>query len=294
MSASHDQRTSVLPSAGVGLKAAHYREIVETRPDIGFFEVHAENYMGSGGPPHRYLTAIREHYPLSLHGVGLSIGADRSLDPNHLQRLKDLIARYEPEFFSEHLAWSSHDTGFLNDLLPIPYTRETLGRVCEHIDEVQETLGRQMLLENPSTYLAFAESTYSEVDFIAEVVRRTRCGLLLDVNNVHVASTNQQWDAEAYIGAYPLAHVQQIHLAGYTREADEAGRPLLIDTHNRPVDEIVWDLFAHTVQRIGPKPTLIEWDADVPTWPKLKAEADRAEIIIAAARLKEPHHASAR
>ncbi|MDH6230754.1 uncharacterized protein (UPF0276 family) [Mesorhizobium soli] len=294
MAASHDPQAPVPPRAGVGLKAEHYREIVETNPDIGFFEVHAENYMGAGGPPHRYLTAIRERYPLSLHGVGLSIGADRPLDRDHLRRLQGLIARYEPGLFSEHLAWSSHDAGFLNDLLPLPYTRETLDRVCEHIDAIEEMLGRQMLLENPSTYLAFAESTFSETDFIAEVVRRTGCGLLLDVNNVHVASTNQQWDAEAYIDAYPLAHVQEIHLAGYTREADEAGRPLLIDTHNRPVDEIVWDLFAHVVQRIGPKPTLIEWDADVPTWPELKAEADRAEAIMAAARHRELRHASAR
>jgi hypothetical protein len=282
------------PRAGVGLKAEHYRTIVETNPDVGFFEVHAENYMGAGGPPHRYLSAIRDRYPLSLHGVGLSIGADRPLDRDHLQRLKELIEQYTPGLFSEHLAWSSHDTGFLNDLLPVPYTTETLARVSEHIDEVQDTLGRQMLLENPSTYLAFAESTYSETDFIAEVVRRTGCGLLLDVNNVHVASTNQQWDPFAYINAYPLAHVQEIHLAGYAREADDKGRPLLIDTHDRPVDEIVWDLFAHVVARIGPLPTLIEWDADVPVWSVLKAEAERAEAIMFAAQPKEVRHAAAR
>mgnify|MGYP001123416138 FL=1 len=292
-----DSRTDIPPRAGVGLKAEHYREIVETRPDIGFFEVHAENYMGAGGPPHRYLTAIREHYPLSLHGVGLSIGADRPLDREHLERLKALIARYQPGLFSEHLAWSSHDTGFLNDLLPLPYTHETLNRVCEHIDQIQETLGRQMLLENPSTYLAFAESTWSEIDFIAETARRTGCGMLLDVNNVHVASTNQQWDATAYIDAYPLRSVQEIHLAGYTREADETGRPLLIDTHNRPVDEIVWGLFAHTIGKIGkigPTPTLIEWDADVPTWSELKSEAERAEAIMVAVQSRELRHVSAR
>src|SRR5262245_45649002 len=246
---------SVLPArAGLGLKADHYRDILETKPDVGFFEVHAENYMGAGGPPHRYLTEIRNRYPLSLHGVGLSIGADRELDRNHLQRLRQLIDRYQPGLFSEHLAWSTHKTAFFNDLLPLPYTAETLGHVIEHIDDVQQTLGRQMLLENPSTYLAFAESTYSEVDFIAEVVRRTDCGLLLDVNNVYVASTNQQWDPMAYIDAYPLAEVQEIHLAGYTREADDKGRPLLIDTHDRPVDEVVWDLFAYAIGRLGPKP----------------------------------------
>jgi len=279
------------PRGGVGLKAEHYRTIIETLPAIGFFEVHAENYMGAGGPPHRYLSAIRERYKLSLHGVGLSIGADRPLDEDHLQRLKPLIERYKPGLFSEHLAWSSHDTGFLNDLLPLPYTAETLARVVEHIDQVQNALGRQMLLENPSTYLAFAESTYSETDFIAELVRRTGCGLLLDVNNVYVASTNQQWDPVAYIDAYPLAHVQEIHLAGYTREADDKGRPLLIDTHNRPVDEIVWDLYAHADGLIGPVPTLIEWDADMPAWPTLKQEADRAEAIMLATQSEAVRYA---
>ena len=283
-----------LQAVGVGFKAEHFDPIVETRPELGFFEVHAENYMGAGGPPHRYLSAIRERYPLSLHGVGLSIGADRPLDEDHLQRLKRLIERYRPGLFSEHLAWSSHDSSFLNDLLPVPYTAETLTRVIEHIDQVQNALRRQMLLENPSTYLAFAESTYSEIDFIAEVVRRTGCGLLLDVNNVYVASTNQEWDPIAYIEAYPLAHVQEIHIAGYTREADDKGRPLLIDTHNRPVEEIVWSLYAHAVTLIGPVPTLIEWDADVPDWPTLKREADRAEAIMLATRPEAVRHAAAR
>lgn len=270
--------------AGVSLKPAHYRTILDTRPNIGFFEVHAENYMGAGGPPHRYLGAIRERYALSLHGVGLSIGADRPLDPAHLQRLKSLLERYNPMYFSEHLAWSSHGAGFFNDLLPLPYTGETLARVCEHIDEVQSTLRRRMLLENPATYIAFAESSYSEVDFISEVVRRTGCALLLDVNNVYVASINQQWEPRAYIDAYPLNHVLQIHLAGHKRQADDKDRPLLIDTHDRAVDEIVWDLYAHTIRRIGrATPTLIEWDADIPTWPVLRAQADRAEVIMRAA-----------
>ncbi len=274
--------TDIPPCAGVGLKAEHYRTILETRPDVGFFEVHAENYMGAGGPPHRYLTAVRELYPLSIHGVGLSIGADRPLDREHLRRLKSLLARYGPALFSEHLAWSSHNVGFLNDLLPLPYTARTLARVADHVDEVQQWLGRQMLLENPSTYLAFAESTYAEVDFIAEVVRRTGCGLLLDVNNVLVASTNHGWDPFAYIDAYPLAEVRQIHLAGHAREVDEAGRPLLIDTHDRHVDVAVWDLFAHAVAGTGAVPVLIEWDARVPDWRTLQAEADRADAILSA------------
>ncbi|WGR71347.1 MULTISPECIES: DUF692 domain-containing protein [unclassified Bradyrhizobium] len=287
-------RSCIPARGGVGLKAEHYRTILEQQPDIGFFEVHAENYMGAGGPPHRYLSAIRERYPLSLHGVGLSIGADRALDKEHLKRLNRLILLYRPGLFSEHLAWSSHDSGFLNDLLPVPYTAETLTRVIEHVDQVQNALGRQMLLENPSTYLAFAESTYSEIDFITEVVRRAGCGLLLDVNNVYVASTNQQWDPFAYIDAYPLKHVREVHLAGHTRDADGKGRPLLIDTHNHPVDEIVWDLYAHTVRLTGPLPTLIEWDADVPTWPTLQREAECAEAIMFATKSEAVRRAAAR
>ena len=270
------------PRGGVGLKAEHYRTIIETHPDVGFFEVHAENYMGAGGPPHRYLSEIRERYPLSLHGVGLSIGADRPLDQDHIERLRQLRQRYRPGLFSEHLAWSTHETGFLNDLLPVPYTSETLQGVVEHIDQVQSVLGCQMLLENPSTYVAFAESTYAETDFIAEVARRSGCGLLLDVNNVFVASTNQQWDPVAYIEGYPLARVQEIHLAGNDPQTDEAGRPLLIDTHDRPVEDIVWYLYELAVRLTGPVPTLIEWDAQIPDWSTLAAEAKRAETIMSA------------
>ncbi|EJL26609.1 hypothetical protein PMI01_04061 [Caulobacter sp. AP07] len=267
--------------AGVGLKAEHLRTILETDPDVGFFEVHAENYMGAGGPPHRYLTAIRERYPLSVHGVGLSIGADRPLDQDHLRRLRQLVDRYRPALFSEHLAWSSHDAGFLNDLLPLPYTDETLARVIKHVDQAQEALGRQILLENPSAYLAFAESTYAEPEFIAQVARRTGCGLLLDLNNVHVSSINQAWDPIAYLDAYPLRQVQEIHLAGFAPDADEQERPLLIDAHDRPVSHAVWTLFAGVVERIGPVPTLIEWDTDLPDWPTLKAQADQADRVMA-------------
>jgi uncharacterized protein len=267
--------------AGVGLKAEHCRTIVETQPDIGFFEVHAENYMGDGGPPHRYLSAVRERYPLSLHGVGLSIGRSGPLDTAHLLRLKALTQRYAPALVSEHLAWSSHDDfGFLNDLLPLPYTPRTLACVVSHIDEVQETLQMQILLENPSTYVAFAESSFSEPDFIAEIARRTGCGLLLDVNNAHVASINQMRDPVAYIDAFPLGMVRQIHLAGHATEADDRQRTLLIDTHDRPVAETVWDLYTYVIAQTGPLPTLIEWDAHVPAWPTLKAQADRAESLM--------------
>jgi uncharacterized protein (UPF0276 family) len=280
--------------AGVGLKAQHLRTILETRPDVGLFEVHAENYMGAGGPPHRYLTEIRARYPLSLHGVGLSIGADQPLDRNHLRRLAELLGRYEPELFSEHLAWSSHGGHFFNDLLPVPYTLQTLQRVCEHIDQVQETLGRQMLLENPSTYVAFAESTYWEVDFITEIARRTGCGLLLDVNNVFVACTNQHWDPARYIDEFPMVHVRQIHLAGHARDCDEQGRALLIDSHDRGVEEVVWDLYARSIGIRGAVPTLIEWDQNLPTWEELHAQAQRAELILSGdRRIEERFRAAA-
>lgn len=271
------------PRSGVGLKPAHLAEIFNTAPDLGFFEIHAENYMGAGGPPHRWLTLIRQDYPLSLHGVGLSIGGARALDRDHLARLRVLIDRYEPGMFSEHLAWSSHEIGFLNDLLPVPYTDETLSRVAAHIQQVQEALGQPMLLENPSTYLRFAESTWDEIDFIAEVARRTGCGLLLDVNNVMVTCTNQFWDPYAYVSRYPLARVREIHLAGHAHEEDETGRPLLIDSHDRPVSDPVWQLYAHTINLTGPLPTLIEWDNDVPDWSVLLLEAQRSDAVMARA-----------
>jgi uncharacterized protein (UPF0276 family) len=266
--------------AGVGLKPQHYHAIMADKPALGFFEVHAENYMGDGGPPHRYLNEIRKDYPLSLHGVGLSIGAAQPLDKSHLARLRGLMSRYEPGLFSEHLAWSSHGENFFNDLLPVAYTGETLQRIVSHIDQVQDSLGRQMLLENPSTYVAFAESTWEETAFIGEVQKRTGCGLLLDVNNVHVACTNQLWDPLAYLAAYPLAHVREIHLAGYASDRDEQGRNLLIDSHNTPVEQVVWDLYAHVIAQIGPRPTLIEWDNDLPAWPVLLREAQVAEAVM--------------
>jgi uncharacterized protein len=264
----------------VALKPTHFRSILESSADMGFFEVHAENYMGAGGPPHRQLAAIRERYPLSLHGVGLSIGADQPLDRDHLRRLAELIRRYEPALFSEHLAWSSHGSAFFNDLLPLPYTRKTLTVIENHIHEVQEALSRQMLLENPSTYIAFDESTYFEAEFIAEVVRRTGCALLLDVNNLHVSCTNHEWDARRYLERLPLDHVQEIHLAGHTRDADEAGRALLIDSHDRAVSETVWDLYRLVIRKVGPVPTLIEWDANIPSWRELEVEAIRAEAVL--------------
>lgn len=286
-------KTPIPPRVGVGLKPEHYKAILASEPDVGWFEVHAENYMGAGGPPHRYLSAIRERYPLSLHGVGLSIGAARPLDRDHLERLRHLVDRYQPGLFSEHLAWSSHDTVFYNDLLPLPYDEGSLDRVADHIDEVQEAVGRRMLLENPSAYVAFRESTMGEVDFLAEVARRTGCGLLLDVNNVHVSATNQQYDPVAYIDRFPVELVGEIHLAGYAPERDDHGDPLLIDAHDRPVDPAVLALYEHTVARTGAVPTLIEWDNDVPEWPVLFAEAKRADVVLARQRTGERHLALA-
>jgi uncharacterized protein (UPF0276 family) len=249
---------------------------------VGWFEVHAENYMGAGGPPHRYLTAVRENYPISVHGVGMSIGADRPLDLDHLARVKKVIDRYEPGLFSEHLAWSTHDSFFYNDLLPIPYNDDAVRRVVQHIEQIQETVGRRLLLENPSTYLVFVESTMSEVDFMAEVAKRSGCGLLLDVNNVFVSATNQQWDPVSYIDAFPVELVGEIHLAGHAPTTDDNGDPLLIDAHDRPVANPVWALYEHTLERTGPVPTLIEWDNEVPSWEALSAEAARADAVLAA------------
>ena len=263
--------------AGLGLKTEHFTEVLETRPDIGFFEVHAENYMVAGGPFHHYLGLIRAQYPLSLHGVGLSIGGEAPLDREHLARLATLIERYQPQSFSEHLAWSSHGPVFLNDLLPLAYDACTLERVCEHVDQVQSALKRPMLLENPSTYLQFERSTLDETDFISQIVRRTGCGLLLDVNNVYVSCINHQRDPLAYIDALPLHAVGEIHLAGFAEDTDSLGDRLLIDDHGAPIDNAVWQLYAQVLARTGAVATLIERDNQVPAFSVLQAEARQAE-----------------
>ncbi|AZF62377.1 DUF692 domain-containing protein [Pseudomonas sp. LBUM920] len=263
--------------AGLGLKNEHFIEVLETSPDIGFFEVHAENYMVAGGPFHHYLGLIREQYPLSLHGVGLSIGGEGPLNREHLARLALLIERYQPHSFSEHLAWSSHGPVFLNDLLPLAYDAATLNRVCEHIDQVQSTLKRPMLLENPSTYLQFERSTLNETDFISEVIRRTGCGLLLDVNNVYVSCINHQREALSYIDALPLNAVREIHLAGFAEDTDSLGDRLLIDDHGAPIDNAVWQLYEQVLTRTGPVATLIERDNQLPAFSVLHAEAQHAD-----------------
>ncbi|MXP61885.1 DUF692 domain-containing protein [Roseomonas sp. M0104] len=273
-------RASLLPpAAGVGFKPRHFEHILSGPQPLGFIEVHAENYMGQGGPPHAQLARLRQDYALSLHGVGLSIGGAQPLDAAHLRRLRALCDRYAPASFSEHLAWSSHGPAFLNDLLPLPYTEATLARVVAHVAEVQDCLGRQMLLENPATYLGFAESRIPETEFLAEVARRTGCGLLLDVNNVVVAAANQGFAPRAYLAAFPLAMVGEIHLAGHAAVPAGAAT-LLIDAHGTPVDDQVWALYAEVLARTGPVATLIEWDNDVPAWPVLRREAARAGALL--------------
>lgn len=267
--------------AGVGFKLEHCREIIEGRPDVGWFEVHAENYMEAGGAPHHFLSAVRQCYPLSVHGVGLSIGADAPLDGVHLTLLKAVCDRYQPGLVSEHLAWSTHEGVYLSDLLPLPYNRDSLQRVCDHIDEVQTFLGRTILLENPSTYVRFESSDMTEIDFLAAIVSATGCRLLLDVNNVYVSATNHAYDTADYLDSFPMDYVGEIHLGGYTEDSDDVGGRLLIDAHGSQVGDPVWALYERAVARGGPKPTLIEWDNEIPAWPTLYAEAQRADRILA-------------
>lgn len=267
------------PAAGVGFKPEHFAAIRATRPAIGFFEVHAENYLGAGGLPHAQLAALRADFALSVHGVGLSIGGARGLDRDHLLRVKALCDRYQPESFSEHLAWSSHGAEYLNDLLPLPYTEETLATVAAHVDQVQTVLGRRMLLENPATYVLFEHSDIPETAFLAEVARRTGCGLLLDVNNVFVSATNHRTDPRAYLEAFALDLVGEVHLGGHAQEDLPSG-PLLIDAHGAPVADPVWALFAEVIGQTGALPTLVEWDNDLPDWPVLAAEAALADSIL--------------
>ena len=276
-------RRDRLPNApGVGYKPQHFASILDDPGHVAWLEIHAENYMGDGGRPIAQLRHLAERFPVSVHGVALSIGGEGALDADHLDRLKRLIGWLDPASFSEHLAWSTHDSAFLNDLLPLPYTSTTLRRVSDHIDEVQEVLGQQMLLENPSSYLAFAESTWSEPEFLAEVARRTGCGLLLDVNNVFVSATNLKMDPREYVNAFSLDLVGEIHLGGHAEDADDHGAPLLIDSHGQAVADPVWSLFSHVIAQSGLRPTLVEWDNDVPDWSVLEAEAAHAAQVLAA------------
>jgi uncharacterized protein (UPF0276 family) len=277
-------RAPLPPGPGVGYKPQHFSDILAAPGAVSWLEIHAENYMGDGGRPIAQLRHLADRFPISVHGVGLSIGGEGELDRDHLARLRHLVGWLNPASFSEHLAWSTHDGAYLNDLLPLPYTEATLARVAAHVAQVQDALGRRMLLENPSSYLVFAESEMSETAFLAEVARRTGCGLLLDVNNVFVSATNLGTDPQAYVADFPLGLVGEIHLGGHEEDADEAGLRLLIDSHSREVTDPVWQLYAQVIRKAGPRPTLIEWDNDVPDWPRLAAEADRAAALLTAAQ----------
>ena len=275
-----DIQNALPKTVGVGYKPQHYADILMHPPSLGWLEVHAENYLGSGGRPIAQLRALRERYAFSVHGVGLSIGSERGIDPDHLSRVKALCDWLNPAQFSEHLAWSTHDVGFLNDLLPLPYDRKTLMRVVDHIDLAQSTLGRQMLLENPSSYLGFAQSTFEEGEFLAEIAQRTGCGLLFDINNVFVSCMNMGWDIDRYLNSFALDLVGEIHLGGHDEDIGDLGQRLLIDTHGASVVDPVWNLYERVIAKTGPLPTLIEWDTDVPEWDTLYRDVTRAAQVM--------------
>ncbi|MBA3904256.1 MAG: hypothetical protein C0522_11385 [Rhodocyclaceae bacterium] len=283
MNARLDPVPAAIPPAraGIGLRAPHYREILATRPDSGWLEVHSENYFRDGRPLW-FLERIREHFPVSLHGVGLSLGSAGALDAEHLRQLKNLIERIDPGLVSEHLSWGAVDGRHLNDLLPLPYTAEALGRVCAHIGETQDFLGRRILVENISSYVRWRHDTIPEQEFVAEVALRTGCGLLLDVNNIYVSAVNHGFDPRAYLEAIPGDCVEEIHLAGF-----DEGATCLIDTHGRRVSEPVWQLYRETIESLGPRPTLIEWDTDIPALSVLLDEAATAQCILE--NMNAPH-----
>ncbi|MEG9861218.1 MAG: DUF692 domain-containing protein [Parvularculales bacterium] len=271
---------SVPARTGIGLKGCHYTDVLERQPNVGWFEVHPENYMGAGGPSHYYLSEIRNHYPLSLHGVGLSLGSAGSLNTNHLMRLAKLIERYDPGLISEHLAWCEQNGRFFNDLLPTPLNAGSLDVMVSHVMQTQETLGRQILVENPSTYLQPAPEDYDEPGFLKELAQRTGCGLLLDINNVFVSASNHKFSAHAYLDDVPPHLVQEVHLAGHTVQNTKSGI-VRIDDHGSRVCDAVWDLFHYFMERrSAPVPVLIEWDTDVPTLDLLLEEAARADATM--------------
>ncbi|MCY4320661.1 MAG: DUF692 domain-containing protein [Alphaproteobacteria bacterium] len=280
MDGMHKAPSGLPRKAGVSYKPRYLEDMLVSPGPVSWVEIHAENYMVDGGPGIAGLRRVVERFPVSCHGVGLSIGSEGPLDAEHLDRLAHLASWLQPASVSEHLAWSGHGGAYFADLLPLPYDEATLRRVCDHMDEVQERLGRSILLENPANYLGFSYSSMAEVEFLAAIAVHTGCGLLLDINNVHVSAVNGACDAEAYLDAFPLALVGEIHLAGHEAETDEHGGPLLIDAHNNPVADPVWALFARLLARSGPLPVLIEWDNDLPEWPVLAAEAARADTML--------------
>ena len=280
--------------AGVGLRLPHIQEVVATLPLARWFEVHPENFLAN---PHgaELLFEARKHYPISVHTVGVSIGSAGGVDRAHLARVRALVDRLDPFLVSGHLAWSTHQGEYLNDLLPLPYDDETLRLLAAHVDEVQDGLGRPYVVENPSSYFGFGSSTMSEVEFLSELVARTGCRLLCDVSNVHVSAHNMDYDPYQYIDGLPAGAVAEIHLGGFTIEPDEAnpGADVLVDTHDAKIADAVWALYEHAVRRFGPTPTLIEWDHELPSFATLLAEAKRADQAVAHALAAEPLCAAA-
>ncbi len=277
-----DSHQPALPTgAGVCLKPQHYAEVLDCTDRPAFFEVHAENYLCAGGPAHRYLEAIRRDCRLSIHGVGLSLAGPDAPTAPQLASRRALLDRYQPDEFSEHLAWSSLAGEYLNDLLPLAYTRESLDHVVAQVGRTQDALGRRILIENPATYLRFTRSTYSESQFLSELISRSGCGLLLDVNNVVVCAANHDFNALEYVRDLPLRSVGEIHLAGHAARIDSAGHALLIDSHDGPVQASTLALYAQVLRLTGPLPTLIEWDSQLPAWPRLLAEAARIQVHLA-------------
>lgn len=276
--------------AGIGLRYPYYQDILDTPPAVGWMEVHPENYFG-GGVHRHFLTKIRERYPLSLHAVGLSLGSTQAVSEEHLRLFKALIEIYQPFAVSDHASWSASGNAHLNDLLPLPYTSETLDALCRNIERTQEYFGRKILVENPSTYVAFKNNEMTEYEFMNAAARRTGCGLLPDINNIYVQSRNHGFDAYAYIDAINAQAVGEMHLAGHT-ERPAGNGVIVVDTHNRPVRDTVWDLYTHAVARFGRVPTLIEWDQDFPALETLVGEAAKArQILLAHAPQRMPHAA---
>ena len=283
------RRGSIPAKAGIGLRFPHHQAVVDARPEVAWLEAHTENYMG-GGTSLRYLETIRGDYPLSLHGVGLSLGSAEGIDAAHLERVRRVVERIEPGLVSEHLSWSVVGGAYLADLLPLPMTEEALDVVCRHVDQAQACLNRRLLIENPSTYLRFRHSAIPEWEFLARLAGRTGCGILCDVNNIYVSCCNHGWDAATYLAALPPAAVAEIHLAGHAVKKLDDGQVLRIDDHGSRVAPAVWALYAEALARFGPVPTLVEWDTNVPPLEVLLGEATHAEMVL---RQVEHEHACA-
>ncbi|NRA60873.1 MAG: DUF692 domain-containing protein [Psychrobium sp.] len=273
------QSKSIPASAGVGLKPQHFELILTQQPDIAWFEIHAENYMGAGGPMHQYLNAIRQNYPISIHGVGLSLGSATGLSVAHLNRLQHLVNRYEPGMVSEHLSWSRHGDTVLNDLLPVPYTKESLQVFSQNIDQMQTTLQRQILIENPSSYFELIDGDFTEHEFLVTLAKQSGCKLLLDVNNIYISACNHGFDAKEYVLSIDPTLVGEIHLAGHSVQQTQSGT-VRIDDHGSMVCDAVWQLYQFTLAHIGNRPTLIEWDTDVPSWQVLNQQAQLAKQFL--------------